>query len=82
MSNAITNQLDDYMSMEYSLYTYKDLDYDYSVYFIAKYTELHGLVGMGNTEAEAVKDLEEAKEGWFMTMMELERPIPLPRTAG
>lgn len=82
MSNLSTMNLDDYMSMDYTLHVKPDLDYDYSLYFIAEYTELSGLVGTGNTQQQAIQDLEISKEVWFDTMIELGRPIPLPRADG
>lgn len=68
-----------YLNLKYTVKIIPDKDFDGSIYYIAKYEELGGLVGTGDSESEALRDLEEAKEGWFELNLELGRPIPEPK---
>ena len=67
-----------YLSLNYKVEITPDEDFDGSTYYIAKYKELDGLIGTGNSSEDALKDLEMAKEGWFDLNLELGRVIPEP----
>lgn len=69
-----------YYNLPYNLEIKPEFDYDGSLYFIASYQELEGLVGVGDTQVEAMKDLKEASYGWFEWMLELGEVIPEPIT--
>ena len=71
--------IDDYMELDYKINVKPEKDFDNSEYFVASYDELNGLKGVGNTEKEAAKDLEIAKEIWFQVMLDNNEEIPLSR---
>ncbi|GEM_PF-645171 len=71
--------LEYYMNLEYNVYISVENDFDSSTYYVAKYRELDGLEGVGNTREEALEDLELAKESWFSTNIKLNRDIPEPK---
>ena len=66
------------MDLDYTLKVTSDLDYDGTKYFIARYEELGGLVGTGESEREAFEDLLDVKESWLELNLELGRIIPIP----
>lgn len=70
--------LEYYMGLNYSLEVRPMRDFDDSIYFVAKYKELDGLEGVGETEQEAINDLKIAKEGWFELSLKRGFEIPEP----
>lgn len=70
--------LEYFMGLNYSLEVKPMYDFDDSIYFVAKYKELDGLEGVGETEQEAIDDLKSAKEGWFELGLEMGVKIPEP----
>lgn len=71
-------KLEDYMNLSYKLEIIKDTE-DNS--YVASYPELPGCLSSGNTIAEAIHNIEDAKENWLMAAMEDNIDIPLPETA-
>ncbi|WP_404962664.1 hypothetical protein P3K37_11615 [Staphylococcus pseudintermedius] len=69
-----------YLILPYTLKIEQDTDYDGSEYFIAKYEELDGLVGTGDSEIKAVNDLLTIKKDWFEANLNVGTPIPEPMT--
>ncbi|HHQ5148532.1 TPA: type II toxin-antitoxin system HicB family antitoxin [Staphylococcus aureus] len=67
-----------YMNLKYNLDVSVEVDFDDSEYYIAKYKELDGLIGTGDTEFDAINELKEIKEEWFEWNLELGREIPEP----
>ncbi|MCC3737451.1 type II toxin-antitoxin system HicB family antitoxin [Staphylococcus hominis] len=70
--------LEYYMSLPYNMEIIPMKDYDNSIYYVARYKELEGLEGVGETPKEAFMDLEEIKEDWFKLSIELGVIIPEP----
>lgn len=66
------------MNLNYKLSVIPKKDFDGSEYFVAFYEELKGLEGSGDTQVEAIEDLDLAKEVWFQVMLENNNEIPLP----
>lgn len=75
------NNLEYYMSLDYTMNIRTETDFDHSKYFIATFVELEGLEGTGNTIEAAINDLNDAKENWFKVNIDLNRNIPEPHTA-
>lgn len=46
--------------------------------WVAEVPELYGCIGVGDTVAEALQQLEEAKQGWFTSRLQHGDPIPEP----
>ncbi|MCD8796415.1 type II toxin-antitoxin system HicB family antitoxin [Mammaliicoccus sciuri] len=67
-----------YMNLKYNLEINVEIDFDDSEYYVAKYKELDGLIGTGETEIEAINDLMEIKEEWFEWNLELGKYISEP----
>jgi len=47
--------------------------------FIAEVPELKGCIAHGNTELEALQNLQDAKTLWIETAREFNEPIPEPK---
>ncbi|WP_240507168.1 type II toxin-antitoxin system HicB family antitoxin [Staphylococcus cornubiensis] len=69
-----------YLKLPYTLKVEQDTDYDGIEYFIAKYEELDGLVGTGDSEIKAVNDLLTIKKDWLEANLNVGTPIPEPIT--
>ncbi|MFI3377525.1 type II toxin-antitoxin system HicB family antitoxin [Mammaliicoccus sciuri] len=67
-----------YMGLKYNLEINVEIDFDDSEYYVARYKELDGLIGTGETEIDAINELMEIKEEWFEWNLELGREIPEP----
>ncbi|ATD30541.1 hypothetical protein BHM04_04825 [Macrococcus sp. IME1552] len=72
--------LEYFMALDYTLIIETEKDFDDSKYLVAKYKELDGLEGIGETYEEAISDLELAKENWFQVNLKLGRNIPEPKS--
>lgn len=66
---------------------YKSIDYPYSINplseedgsgWVVEYFDLKGIIGTGDTIDEAVRDAEEAKNGWLEICLTEGRDIPGP----
>lgn len=68
-----------YMNLNYTMEIKKEKDFDgVSDYYIARYKELEGLVGTGDTSKSAIDDLEEIQEDWFQMCIDMSINIPEP----
>lgn len=47
--------------------------------FVADVPELPGCMAHGDTQDEALRNIQEAMAGWIEVARELQRPIPQPR---
>ena len=75
MKNLKTNTLDDYMARRYKIILVPEEDG-----WGALIPELPGCVGGGDTIAEALVMLEDAKRGWLLSALDHGDPIPEPAT--
>lgn len=75
MHNLTTKTLDDYMALRYEIVLTPEEDGWGAVIPL-----LPGCVGGGDTIAEALEMLEDAKRGWFLSALEHGDPIPEPET--
>lgn len=67
--------LEYYMTKPYKVEIIPDLD---EGGFAAYYPELKGCVSLGETIEEAVKNAEDAKREWLLSMLEEKQLIPEP----
>jgi len=73
MKNLTTKDLTYYMSLRYKIVLVPDEDG-----WGAVIPDLPGCVGAGDTIAEALVMLEDAKQGWFASCLKHGDPIPEP----
>lgn len=73
MENLKTRTLDDYMALRYEIVLVPEEDG-----WGALIPKLPGCVGGGDTIAEALEMLEDAKRGWFLSALDHGDPIPEP----
>lgn len=66
---------------------YLNLDYPYTIIplsiedgsgWVVEFLDLKGIIGIGDTIDEAVRDAMDAKEGWFQVCLEEGKDIPEP----
>jgi antitoxin HicB len=75
MINAVeTRTLDYYLTINYPITIYPDLDGGY----VAEIKDLPGCLTQGETIEETIHNIDEARELWLETVYELGREIPLP----
>lgn len=67
--------LEEYMKMPYKLEIIPDYDEDG---YVASYPELPGCISCGETIADAVKNIEDAKREWIKTSIEEKLEIAEP----
>lgn len=72
-----TKGLDYFMSLNYP-YTVEEYEEDGERFFSLSIPDLPGCGTVGKTIEEALKNLEQAKEGWFEVCLEEGLPIPEP----
>lgn len=75
---TIPKSISHYMNLDYTLIIESKLDFDNSLYYVARYKELDGLEGVGSTEKDAINDLLEIKEDWFKMSLNINASIPEP----
>ena len=68
------NKIDKYMKMNYRI----ELNPDDEGGYVVSYPELPGCISAGDSVEEAIKNGEDAKREWFMTMLEEGMEIPEP----
>jgi len=68
--------LKDYLEFNYRVTLYRDEEGDY----IAEIGDLQGCVAHGSTPAEALENLEHAKQVWMESRLEAGLEIPAPRS--
>ncbi len=73
MEKLTPKTLDDYMALRYRIVLVPEEDG-----WGALIPELPGCVGGGDTIAEALEMLEDAKRGWFLSALDHGDPIPEP----
>jgi predicted RNase H-like HicB family nuclease len=66
--------LPDYFNLNYPITLYPEADGGYT----AMLTDLPGCISQGDTLAEAVANIQEAKMAWLETAWECDDEIPLP----
>lgn len=76
---TIAQSISHYMNLDYTLITESKLDFDNSLYYVARYKELNGLEGVGSTKKEAINDLLDVKEDWFKMSLKINASIPEPQ---
>ena len=67
-------QLDDYLNLPYTITLRRDDEGDW----VARVDELKGCTAHGQTDVEALAQLEEAKRDWIQAALEDRIQIPLP----
>jgi len=75
----IIKDLDYYMSLPYSIIVDETAEEDGGGYF-AFFEELPGIMGDGETAAEAIRDAREAFKTYVKLEMKERKPIPEPKT--
>lgn len=70
--------LEDYRRLPYTLRMDFVTDSDKSSYWTAEYAELRGCKAEGNTEAEAVANLQELFDDYILAQMKMNVEIPEP----
>lgn len=78
MDDQIIKTLDYYKRLPYTLRTEPLRDLDDSNYWTAEYLELRGCKTDGNSEAEAVANLQELFDEYILTRIESGNEIPEP----
>jgi len=73
MSQKIKN-LEYYLSLPYSILLTPDID----GYWFAEIPLLDGCMTNGDSQADALEMIEDAKRAWLTTALELGLPIPEP----
>lgn len=61
-------------------YTYRVFHDAPSGEYVAECQEIPGLSGIGDTETEALAELQEAVAGWLEEIQEQGLPLPLPES--
>jgi predicted RNase H-like HicB family nuclease len=75
MTSTLIKDLDYYMHLRYRIELIPDADG-----WAALMPELPGCVAAGDTPAEAIALLEDAKAGWFASCLKHGDPIPEPQS--
>ncbi len=73
-------QLRDYMARSYKTVLMPDVRSDGTRCFVARHPELPGCMSDGDTPAEAIKNLRDARELYIQSLIEDGMDIPLPET--
>ena len=68
------NKIEKYMKLNYKI----ELNPDDEGGYVVSYPELPGCISAGDSVEEAIKNGEDAKREWFMTMLEEGMEIPEP----
>jgi predicted RNase H-like HicB family nuclease len=74
MTPQTNKDLDYYMSLPYMIQLIPDVD----GYWFAEIPLLDGCMTNGETQADALAMIEDAKRAWLTTALELGLPIPEP----
>jgi len=74
----INRSVEDYKRLPYRLYLEPVCDSDGSKYWTAEYIELRGCKTEGETEAEAVANLQELFDEYILAKIESNAEIPIP----
>lgn len=72
--NPTNKNLDYYLSLPYMIQLTPDVD----GYWFAEIPMLNGCMTNGDSQADALAMLEDAKKAWLTTALELGLPIPEP----
>lgn len=75
-TNVVPINLDEYLQLGYPITFYPEVDGGYTVVI----PDLPGCISEGDTLAEAMQNIQEAKALWIETAIEHQDPIPLPST--
>ncbi len=67
-----------YMALPYTL-VIKEMNDESGKYFYGTYAELEGCQSTGDSVAELLENLEEARSGWLAVKLEFGDPIPEPK---
>ena len=72
------NDLDYYLQQQYAVFL-RPLSQEEGGGWLAEIRDLPGCISDGETQEEALKNIEEAKKAWIVTALQRGLEIPLPR---